>query len=59
MLGTQRVDGQHQGRVDAARQAQRHALEAVLAHVVAQAQHQRVPQLALARAAAPWLLLFE
>ncbi len=40
-------DGQHQRRVDAARQAQDGARKAVLADVVAHAEHQGVPELGL------------
>jgi hypothetical protein len=45
-VGAQRIhrNRQHQRRIDAARQAQDGARKAVLAHVVAHAQHQRVPQ---------------
>ena len=48
-VGTERIDrdGQHQRGIDAARQAQQHAGEAVLADVVAHAHHQRVPDLLL------------
>ena len=47
VIGTQRIDGdaRHDGRVDAARQADDDVGEAVLAHVVARAQHQCFVQL--------------
>ena len=49
-IGTQRIDAQrsHERRVDAARQTEQHAVEAVLVHVVAQSQLERGPQLGIA-----------
>ena len=46
-VSAQRIDGQRQdqGRVDAARQTQNDARKTVFANVVANAQHQGVPQL--------------
>jgi hypothetical protein len=46
LVRAQRVhgNGQHQGRVHAARQADERARETVLAHIVAHGQHQRRPQ---------------
>ena len=51
LVGAQRIDGngQGQGGIDAARHADQHAREAVLADIVAHAQHQRLVHLRFRR----------